>query len=93
MAASRETRLRFERFAEVGVKHAFQLRSGQDFLGWVIEVKEDAILVSWAPSPFYAQGRGTDDMSPPDEWVKFDDIEPTSLGYWDDVTRRWIDFT
>ena len=86
------TRLRYERFAEVGAKHAFRLRSGREFLGWVVEIREDAVLVSWAPSPFYAQASGTADMSPPNEWVLFADIEPSSLNYWDDEKRRWIEF-
>jgi hypothetical protein len=86
------TCLRFERFVETGEKYAFRLRSGQEFLGWVMEVGEDAILVAWAPSPFYAQATGTEEMSPPDEWVRFADIEPSSLAYWDDAACRWIDF-
>jgi hypothetical protein len=86
------TCLRFERFAETGAKHIFRLRSGQEFLGWVMEVGEDAILFACAPSPFYAQAAGTEEMSPPDEWVRFADIELSSLAYWDDVARRWIDF-
>jgi hypothetical protein len=86
------TCLRFERFVETGEKYAFRLRSGQEFLGWVMEVGEDAILVAWAPSPFCAQATGTEEMSPPDEWVRFADIEPSSLAYWDDAASRWIDF-
>ena len=92
MNDDRESRRRFERFAETGEKHAFRLRSGRDFLGWVVEVGEDAVLVSWAPSPFHAQATGTDEWSPPDEWVRFADIDPASLSFWDGTARRWVDF-
>jgi hypothetical protein len=92
MSNDQEIRHRFERYRETGEKHAFRLRSGQAFLGWVVEVGEDAALVAWAPSPFYAQATGKDEMSPPDEWLRFADIEPSSLSYWDGVARRWVDF-
>ena len=92
MTETTNMRLRFERFAEAGEKHAFRLRSGQNFEGWVVDVGEDAVFVLWASSPFYAQATGTDKMSPPDEWIRFEDIDLASLGYWDDTARRWIDF-
>jgi hypothetical protein len=99
MSEASKIRLRFERFADAGEKHAFRLRSeklkarfGSEFLGWVMEVGEDAVLAAFAPSPFYAQAAGTSEMAPPDEWVPFDAIEPSSLAYWDDATRRWVDF-
>lgn len=92
MSESREIRLHFERFADAGEKHSFRLRSGQDFLGWIIEVGEDAVLVAWAPTPFYAQANGKDEMSPPDEWVRFAKIDHSSLSYWDHTTCRWVDF-
>jgi hypothetical protein len=87
-----QAHLRFKRFAATGEKHAFQLRSGAEFLGWVMDVGADAVLVAWAPSPFHAQATGTSEMAPPDEWLPFADIEPASLSYWDDATRRWVDF-
>jgi len=87
-SAGASIRLLFERFAETGAKHAFRLRSGQEFLGWVLDVGEEAALVSWAPSPFYAQATGTDETAPPDEWIPFTDIVPSSLSYWDDTARR-----
>jgi hypothetical protein len=92
MAEASHIRLRFERFAETGAKHAFQLRSGREFLGWAMDIREEAVLVSWAPSPFYAQATDTDEMAPPDEWIPFTDIVPSSLSYWDDMARRWVSF-
>lgn len=92
MANQQEIRRALERFADCGGKHAFRLCGGHDFLGWVLEVGVDAILVAWAPSPFYAQRIDTEEMSPPDEWLRFTDIELDSLAYWDEVARRWIDF-
>ena len=90
MSEGQETRIHFQRFVETGVKHAFRLRSGQHFLGWVVEVCDDAILVEWAPCPFYAQATGTGEMASPNEWVRLGDIDPSSISFWDDETRRWI---
>ena len=92
MSEREAIRNRFEQFADAGEKHAFRLYSGREFLGWVMEVREDAILVMWAPLPFYAQATGTDEMAPPDEWVRFADIEPPSLGYYDGAAHCWVDF-
>lgn len=85
-------RARFERFADAGDKHAFRLRDGREFLGWIVEVADAAVLVAWAPSPFHAQATGTAEMSPPDEWLALTDIEPGSLAWWDSATRRWVEF-
>jgi hypothetical protein len=67
-SAGAAIRLLFERFAETGAKHAFQLRSGQEFLGWVLDVGEEAALVSWALSSFYGQATGTDENGPCAPW-------------------------
>lgn len=79
-----------ERSADAGDRHAFEFRDGREFLGWIVEVTDEAVLVSWAPSPFYAQAAGTTEMSPADEWVQFTEIVPGSLARWDDGTRQWV---
>ncbi len=79
-----------ERSADAGDRHAFRLRDGREFLGWIVEVAAEAVLVSWAPSPFYAQATGTTEMSPADEWVQFTEIASGSLARWDDATRQWV---
>jgi len=91
MSSDPNLRAIFERFADTGDKHAFRFRDGRDFLGWVMDVTEDAVLVSWAPSPFYAQATGTAEMSPEDELVRFSDIELGSLAWWDGAARQWVE--
>lgn len=85
-------RAALERFCDLGDKHAFELRNGTSFLGWAVEVSGDALLVSWAPTPLYAQATGTDAWAPPDQWIPFADIDLGSLAYWDPTTRGWVDF-
>ncbi|MHB1562009.1 MAG: hypothetical protein ACYC61_31560 [Isosphaeraceae bacterium] len=92
MARDPDIRRALEEFAEVGEKHAFEFRGGGEFLGWVLEVTSDAALVRWAPSPFYAQAAGTEEMAPSDRWVPLADIIPESLAYWDDERRGWCSY-
>jgi len=75
----------WEQYSNTGEKHDFTLKDGSEFLGWIIEVSDSAVLVMWAPSPLY----GDDEMSPPDEWIPFTDIVLESLSYWDDQMRTW----
>lgn len=84
-------RLCFERFGEDRSRVGFRFRDGREFLGWAPETDEDAVLVLWAPSPFYAQATGTDDWAPPDEWVPFAEIDLSSLQFWDETARVWVD--
>lgn len=83
-------RLCFERLAEGGARIGFRFRDGREFLGWASETDEDAVLVMWAPSPFYAQATGTDDWAPPDEWVPVAEIDLSSLQSWNLAQGRWI---
>lgn len=78
------------RVADDGAKCAFRLR-GAEFLGWILEVEKGRVLLSWAPSPFFAQAAGTDQMSPVDEWVSLDEIAVDSYAAWDEASRRWIE--
>ncbi len=84
MEENQKARSLFERFADSGSKHAFRLRTGREFLGWVLGIRADAVLANWAPSPF--------EMSPPEEWIRFADIELASLEYWDDADDHWVRF-
>ncbi len=90
---ARLERTHLERFANLGERHAFRLRSGGPFLGWVLEVGADAVLVLWAPSPFDEPPSGTDDAAPEETWISFDELVPGSLSYWDDQARVWTDFS
>ncbi len=48
---------------------ALRLADGSTREGWIDEVHEDAIVFEHAPSPFYAQRTGTDEMAPPPERI------------------------
>lgn len=57
----------------------FTYGDGIQFEGLVTEVTDVTLYVMWRPSPFYAQATGSDEMSPPDEWIKIKDIDIESL--------------
>ncbi len=84
-------RLCFERLAREGARIGFRFRDSRQFLGWAPEAGEAAVFVVWAPSPFYAQSTGTDEWAPPDEWVPFAEIDLSSLQFWDETARVWVD--
>ncbi len=82
----------FVKFEDCGDSHGFTFKDGVEFMGWVMEVATDSIKIMWAPSPFYGQSRGTDEWSPPDQWVKFTEIDLSSLSFWDDDKKCWMLF-
>jgi hypothetical protein len=90
MATSAALREYFEIFSECGVKHAFRLRSGTEFLGWVVEVKDSSVGVVEALNALVYPARATDDAEK--IRISFDDIEIESLGYYDEGRNRWVDF-
>lgn len=91
MTAHTTTRCLFEQFAILGGKHAFLLRSGHAFLGWVLEVGEYELMAEWSPSPISTQS-STDDLLAPEDTIRFEDIDLDSLSYWDETAQGWIDF-
>jgi hypothetical protein len=74
-------------------KHAFKLKTGEAYLGWLgmeyqddgdtIDLTTDYLYFSHAPSPFDAYGPDTDDMDGDDEKIPLSDIDLESLAYWD----------
>lgn len=60
--------------AEGDHRVALRLADGSTREGWIAEVEEDAIVFEHAPSPFYAQAHGTDEMAPPDERIAIAEI-------------------
>lgn len=82
----------FQRYADSGDKHAFDLVDGTSCMGWVMDVRGSELLFMWAPSPFYQQATGSSEDSPPDEWIAFDRIALRSLSYWDPASKAWVDF-
>jgi len=71
---------------------AFDFVAGDHFEGWIVEVGQSHAVIGWAPSPFYAQAQGTEEMSPPDEPVPFEAILSRSLARYDTQLSRWVEF-
>ncbi|MEU0988273.1 hypothetical protein [Streptomyces sp. NPDC005953] len=79
----------FIRCVERSDKVGFSLRDGREFLGWVVEVEEGRILVSWAPGPFDDPVDDGDEESG-DEWVPYTSIRPGTIGHRDRTVHRWV---
>lgn len=54
---------------DAGIRVALKLADGSTREGWLVEVHEDEIVLEHAPSPFYAQATGTDEMAPAPERI------------------------
>lgn len=73
---------RLVEFAESGNQQKIVV-AGQSYQGWVMEITEDALLIS----------TGFADKSGKDLWISFNDLQQASLSYWDNKTDQWVDFT
>ena len=72
---------RFVAFAEAGNQQRLALRDGSVLQGWIMEITVDAMLVS--------TGAGE---SGKDNWVKLEDVDESSLAYWDTRQQTWLSF-
>ncbi|SPL70766.1 hypothetical protein [Acinetobacter stercoris] len=72
---------RLVEFAESGNQQKIVL-NGQTFQGWIMEITEEALLIS----------TGFSDKSGKDFWIKFDDLTQAELSFWDNKTDQWINF-
>jgi len=70
---------RLVEFAESGNQQKIVV-AGQSYQGWVMEITEDALLIS----------TGFADKSGKDFWIS---LQQASLSYWDNKTDQWVDFT
>lgn len=63
-----------------------RVADGRQLEGWVWVEDESSEFLTFrhAPSPFYAQATGTDQMAPPDEEIRVRDVVA-----WLDDERRW----
>jgi hypothetical protein len=61
-------------------------RDGDVHEGWIDEIHESTLVFAYAPSPFYAQAHGTNEMAPPDATISLDDVVA-----WMSSTGQWID--
>lgn len=72
---------RLVEFAESGNQQKIVL-NGQTYQGWVMEITEDALLIS----------TGYADKSGKDAWIQFSDLEQAELSYWDNQQDQWTSF-
>ena len=54
--------------------------------GWIVAVGDTTLTFMHAPSPFFAQATGGDDMAPGDEEILLDDISA-----WMNAAREWVE--
>ena len=72
-------------FEEHGEKHAMRLKDGRDLVGWVQVVGSRAIRFQPAPGPFC--------VDPAEIEISIDQIDLSSLAYWDNGRKGWVDFS
>jgi hypothetical protein len=72
---------RLVEFAESGNQQKIVL-AGKSHQGWVMEITEDALLISTG----FAEKTGTD------MWIQFTDLPQAKLYYWDNQHDQWAEF-
>ena len=72
---------RLVEFAESGNQQKIVL-AGQSHQGWVMEITEQALLISTG----FAEKAGKD------MWIQFTDLPQAELFYWDNQQDRWAEF-
>ncbi|MFB6891426.1 hypothetical protein ACFCX4_19220 [Kitasatospora sp. NPDC056327] len=73
------------RCEEAVAKVGFTLPDGREFLGWIVEVAGDRVLLMWAPGPY-------DDHDPGDEWIPLAGIRPGTAARYDTAVRGWVPY-
>lgn len=72
---------RLVEFAESGNQQKIVL-AGQSHQGWVMEITEEALLISTG----FAEKVGHD------TWIQFSDLPQAALFYWDNQQDQWAEF-
>ncbi|OAL81034.1 hypothetical protein AY606_14515 [Acinetobacter sp. SFB] len=72
---------RLVEFAESGNQQKIVL-AGQSHQGWVMEITEEALLISTG----FAEKTGQD------RWIQFSDLPQAELYYWDSQHDQWAEF-
>ncbi|OTG64293.1 hypothetical protein [Acinetobacter silvestris] len=72
---------RLVEFAESGNQQKVVL-NGQTHQGWIMELSEDALLIS----------TGFADKTGQDIWIKFSELNQAKLSFWDNKKDQWIEF-
>ena len=70
-------------FAEAGNQQKITLTNGQTLQGWVMEINDEALLIS----------TGYSDKVGKDVWINFNDLQTAELSYWDNKASEWKIFT
>lgn len=70
-------------FAELGNQHRITLKDGKVIQGWIMEIREDDLLISSG----FSEKQGKDD------WIKFEAIDLNQLEYWGTKEQMWLRFT
>jgi hypothetical protein len=69
-------------FAELGNQHRIALKDGRVLQGWIMEIREDDLLISTG----FSEKQGKDD------WIRFETIDLDQLEYWDTKQQVWLKF-
>ncbi len=69
-------------FAESGNQHRIQLIDGKVLQGWIMEIREEDLLISIG----FSEKQGQDD------WIRFETIDVGRLEYWDMQQQLWLKF-
>ena len=72
---------RLVEFAESGNQQKIIL-AGQSHQGWVMEITEEALLISTG----FAEKTGED------KWIQFSQLPQAELYYWDNQNDQWAEF-
>lgn len=72
---------RLVEFAESGNQQKIVL-AGQSHQGWVMEITEEALLISTG----FAEKTGED------KWIQFSQLPQAELYYWDNQNDQWAEF-
>jgi hypothetical protein len=70
-------------FAEKGNQQRIQLIDGRSLQGWIMEIRENDLLMSTG----FSEKQGKDD------WIPFASIRLDQLQYWDTQQSLWAAFT
>ena len=66
-------------FAEAGNQQKIQLENGTIIQGWVMEITDEALLIS----------SGYSDKVGKDQWINHQDLLSAELFYWDNQCDAW----
>ncbi|RYY80925.1 MAG: hypothetical protein EOO69_00480 [Moraxellaceae bacterium] len=67
-------------FAESGNQQRIYLQNGSMLQGWIMEINEDALLIS----------TGFNEKSGQDSWVNFAEMDLSRLEFWDIGQQQWL---